>query len=187
MKNKKMTGAVFAVTLAALLLMAGCGGESPSEKPQNVTITQAPAVQTEQSEQPAAENTGDVSPSEIANEIIGSVQMSSLAEIGEDRIGNYLELDMGKIESFSMYISGSGGFADEIAVFALSDESYSADVEAALKARADSRAADFKDYNADEYDKLIHAVIKTKGKYVFFAVTGDNAAAESIFDTKTGG
>ncbi len=184
-----------ALIAAAALLLAGCG-DQPSPPAETITLppqteqtTQTQTqTETETSDAPETETAAEVtavSPADITAEVIGKVEMSSLAEVGEDRLGNYLEADMDKVESFSMFICGSGGFADEVAVFVMKDEDSTGALVDSMKARIDSRAVDFKDYNPDEYDKLKHALVKTKGRYVFMAVTGDNDTAESIFDKYT--
>ncbi len=123
----------------------------------------------------------DFEPSEAVNEIISTVEMSSMAEVGSDRLNSYIDIDQSEIEKYSMYICGSGGFADEVAVFKMKSEDSAAKLKELFTQRIEKRKADFKDYNPDEYTKLGNALISVKGKYVFVSVTGDNDTAQSIF------
>ena len=145
-----------------------------SEEQASETPAEVPVSEEEQS--------SGASPADIVAEITANVEMSSLAEVGADRLGNFIEADPEKTESFSMFICGSGAFADEVAVFAMKDESDVQAVADSMQARIESRSIDFEDYNPDEYDKLRHALIKTKGRYVMLIVSNDNDTAESIFD-----
>lgn len=125
--------------------------------------------------------TPDFEPADAVNEIVSTVKMSSMAEVGADRLNNYVDIDQAEIENFSMYMCGSGGFADEVAVFKMKSSDSADKLKDVLSARVEKRKADFKDYNPDENTKLENALILVKGNYVFFSVTGDNDTAKSIF------
>ena len=178
--------------LAAVSVMAafsGCGGEPVSEAgvsmaDDGVEITNTVAADnTEDNTEPEGESSADIDIAAVLDSVMNETGMTSMTEVGEDRIGNYLEADTAQIESFSMWICGSGAFADETAIFVLSNEDYAADLEDALNKRVETKTADYKDYKPEECPKMESAVIKTNGKYVFFAVSSDNAKAEQIFDS----
>ena len=209
MRKSELTAALAACVIA-VCAFSGCGNE-PAE-PVNATApvsgetsaanttsasvqetTETTTAQTESEttvEETTAETTAaevsSAEPEAVVNEILSSVEMSTMAKVEDDRIGNYLEVDMSTIESYSMYICGSGGFADEVAVFLMKSEDATQAVVDSAKARVESRSIDFKDYNPDEYDKLQNALIKTKDRYVLFVVSGDNDTAEGIFDKAAG-
>ena len=125
--------------------------------------------------------TPDFEPADVVNEIVSTVEMSSMAEVGADRLNNYIDVDQTTVEKFSMYICGSGGFADEVAVFKMNSADAANTLKDLISKRVETRKTDFKDYNPDESTKLGNALILVKGNYVFFSVTGDNDTAESIF------
>lgn len=212
MRKSELTAAL-AACMIAVCAFSGCGNEpaepvdatapvSNETSANNTTNTTSSLTeessdttpaQTESEttvEETAAETTAAeasaADPEAVVDEILSSVEMSTMAKVEDDRIGNYLEMDMSTVESYSMYICGSGGFADEVAVFLMKSEDASQAVVDSAKARVESRSIDFKDYNPDEYDKLQNALIKTKGRYVLFVVSGDNDTAEGIFDKATG-
>lgn len=179
----RLAAVISAVMLAAML--TGCGKEEAVDTA--ATASETAAVQTEETAQAETAAAAEpAAPADIVNEILAKVEMSSMAEVASDRIGNYLTVDMATVESFSMYICGSGGFADETAVFAMNSEADTEAVVEAIQKRIDSRSVDFESYNPDEYDKLQNAVVKTEGRYVFFVVSGDNDTAEGIFDSMCG-
>lgn len=159
--------------------------ESADETGENTDDTADTAAESETDNSASEESetsSEGVTPAEIAEKIAADTAMSSIAEVGSDRIGNYIDYDMENVESFSMYICGSGAFADEVGVFELKDESSADSLIEVLEARKETKYNDFKDYVPDECDKIENAVIKNTGKYVLFAVTPDNDLAENIFD-----
>lgn len=200
---KKIISAAAAIFIAAAL--AGCSdvGEPeeadfalpavntniPASAEQTMSAADSEVTASAVDEASAAEQASNTSQTaeesdftcgDITEEILANVSMSSMAEVGSDRVIHYLSAEGLENAGFSMYICGSGGFADEIAVFSLEniDESI---LESALESRIESRKKDFEDYNPDEYDKLENALIISEGGYMLFAVTGDNNTAEDIF------
>lgn len=151
--------------------------DAPSEQAESDTETE---TETETESETSAEEAA-VPCADITAAILNSVEMSSMAEVGADRIGMYLDLTIPEDCDFSMYICGSGGFADEVFVINTADISVD-DVKAAAEKRIASREKDFEGYNPDEYDKLENYVSVEKNGYYMYAVTADNSVCESIFD-----
>lgn len=124
----------------------------------------------------------DFEPVDAVNEILSQVEMSSMAEVQSDRLSDYIDFDQSKIEKFSMYICGSGGFADEVGIFKLDSNQSANELKEVVSERIEDREVDFKNYNPDEYTKLQNALIECDGNYLFYCVTGDNDTAKSVFD-----
>lgn len=118
---------------------------------------------------------------DITEAILGAVELPSMPEVGADRIAMYLDLTVPEDCDFSMYICGSGGFADEVFVINTADISVD-DVKAAAEKRIETRKKDFEGYNPDEYDKLENYVSSEKNGYYMYAVTCNNSVCESVFD-----
>lgn len=157
-----------ALALTAAMSMAAC-----SEPTVDVVDTSVDTAAV--SERAAA-----AEPSDITAKIIADIEMSSLAEVQSDRIEMYLDVDLEKIDSFSMFICGSGGFADEVGVFKMKSADDCESLKTLITERLDKRKVDFEDYNPDEFEKLGKAVCGVSGNYVYYAVTPDSDKAESI-------
>ena len=171
---KKGFAAVCAVLCAMTFAACGNGNEEvPEEK--------AAYVEIEASETSAAEEQ-TVPCSAITEKLLSSVELSSMAEVGADRIGMYLDLTIPENCDFSMYICGSGGFADEIFVIRSTPELSTEDIRAAAEKRIETRKTDFEDYNPDEVEKLENAYIAERNGYFIYAITGDSAVCGSVFD-----
>lgn len=168
-----------AAVAAAVSMLSGCGEEPVVDAAADVTVSVSETEVTE----PAQEQT-EIDPAAIVDEIMTETAMESMAEVTSDRIGNYVEIDMAAVESYSMYICGSGAFADEAGVFVMNSEEDTDALIEALQKRVDTRLVDYKDYKPEECGKLESAVIKANGRYVLYAVSSDNDKAEEIFDSK---
>lgn len=188
-----------AAALCAVMLSA-CGNEtadgngtdaeyteitlSVSESTAGLSGTVSEEVSDEASEAVSSAETEQAASfvcSDITSEIENSVALSSMAEVGADRIKMYLDFDIPENCDFSMLICGSGGFADEVFVINAADIDFSA-LEEAVEKRIESRKKDFEGYNPDEYDKLENFYSKCSGDYFMYVVTGDNSTCEKIFD-----
>lgn len=163
-----------ALALAAAMSLAACS-EPTVDTGDTSADTSAVSV---------SENAAE--PSEITAKIIADIEMSSLAEVQSDRIEMYLDVDLEKVDSFSMFICGSGGFADEVGVFRMKSAADCEDLKTLITERLDKRKVDFEDYNPDEFEKLGKAVCGVSGNYVYYAVTPDSDKAESIIKGSIG-
>lgn len=137
--------------------------------------------EAEESTASETEAAAEFSCTDITAEIESTVSLSSMAEVGADRVKMYLDFDIPEGCDFSMLICGSGGFADEIFVISAADIDITA-LEEAVDKRIEARKKDFEGYNPDEFDKLENVFSKYSEGYYMYAVTGDNAACENIFD-----
>lgn len=180
-----------AAACAALcvLSLSACSGGTDTEPEASGIYTEISASDssavTGQSETEALSETEAAVPGvlcgDISNAVMAAVELPSMAEVGADRIGMYLDLTIPEGCDFSMYICGSGGFADEI--FIINTDGMSIDdIKAAAEKRIETRKKDFEGYNPDEFDKLDNYFSAEKDGYYMYAVTCDNSACESVFD-----
>ncbi|MBQ5332337.1 MAG: DUF4358 domain-containing protein [Oscillospiraceae bacterium] len=185
----KIIAAAAAAAMCAATLTACSGGSEPAPETSGtyteITLSEetAAASLTDESVTESETEAGKtmVSCADIANAVISSVELPSMAEVGADRIAMYLDLAIPEGCDFSMYICGSGGFADEIFVINAADMSID-DVRAAAEKRIGSRITDFEGYNPDEVDKLNDYFTEERDGYFMYAVTCDNSVCERIFD-----
>lgn len=148
------------IAVVMLVTFTACGGADSGEK---------------------ADETKDIDMAAVTAEIVSSVDMSSMSEISADMLDGFYDIAPEDIEGFSLYICGSGGYADEVAVFKVT-ESGKDKVKSAISERIEKRTKDFEDYVPEEAEKLRGYTLKEKGSYIFLAVTPDNTTAEGIFD-----
>lgn len=189
----------FAAAAAALCAVsfAACGaseaeGENAADTGVYTEISESDTETSAATDTPASasEVLSDTQPddeiaapacADITAEILESVEFPSMAEVGHDRVGIYLDCEIPESCDFSMYICGSGGFADEVCVINGDDLDGDA-FEAAVSKRIESRKKDFEGYNPDEYDKLEEYYYAFKDGYYMYAVTADNDVCAGIFE-----
>lgn len=174
--KKRLAAAAAALLIA--VAMTGCGNNNNGDTSAE---TSAVSVSDTSSADIGEETAGTGDIAQPVNDIIAQIEMSSLAEVGSDRLAMYLDTDVDKIDAFSMYICGSGGFADEVGIFRMKSADDCAALADLINDRIEKRKADFEDYNPDEAEKLGNAVVGTKDNYVYYAVTPDSSKAEQIF------
>lgn len=142
--------------LAALFLLASCGGRTASE-PYN--------------------------PAETAELLQNSGAFSDVLEaLDQETAAAYYGLEEDTIQDCAVYTSLSLG-AEELAVFAFSDSSSAEDALELLRAHVDSQKAVLKDYRPDDISKLDNAILEQRENSVLLVVAADASAAQCALDS----
>lgn len=140
--------------LALTLLLAGCGGAKTAET---------------------------VVPVDAAKTILDGVAFrDTLVEAKGDLVkeNGWYDLD-DKVKDFSVYISGSGATAEEIAVIRTSDVKTA---KVTVEKRIEDLKLRFEDYVPAEMTKLGDPVVVTRGDVVFLVICDDSAGAQKTID-----
>lgn len=120
-----------------------------------------------------------VVPADAAKAILSEVTFrDSLMEAKGDIARDWYDLD-DKVSEFSIYISGSGATAEEIAVIKTSDVKTA---KATVEKRVSDLKLNFEDYVPAEMTKLSDPVIVTRGDVVFLVTCDDSAQAQKAID-----
>lgn len=143
---------LMATILAIGILFTGCSGSGGSSK--------------------------DIDPAEAAKTLVDGVEFRDTLVLAEgDIASSYYKLD-DTIESHAIYVSGSGGTAEEVAVLKVKD---SKDAEAArsiLEKRVEDLKFNFEDYVPSEMQKLKSPVIVISGNTAIMVIADDATAAK---------
>lgn len=131
----------------------------------------------------ACGNTASASASagEMTAEILKDFSSDLMTEVSSERMPSYYNLDLELLEEYSVYIDGSGGFADELAIFKVKNEKDIETVKQSIQSRLEDRKKVFESYSPEEFDKLQNCVIKEQGAYILFSVSDDNSTVEKCF------
>jgi hypothetical protein len=123
-------------------------------------------------------------PSAITKKLQSTIKFPEMLAITKDRLTDFYSVDMSKIKSFSVYACSSAASADEIAVFKCDSDADADSVKTDVESRKADKVSSFKNYGAPkEYKNIQSCVIETKGSYVIFAITDDNAKAQKTIDS----
>lgn len=168
---KKITKILAALLVPAMLLsLTACGGDTSS------AVTESSSVQN---------NVNASAPADITSKIMTDIKFPSMAEIKEDRLASYYDVDVAKIDSFSAFICGSGAYPDEIAIFKMKSADDVNTVKTVLEDRVEKQTTTFKDYTPDEMYKIDGKNIIVSGNYIALIICSDNAGATGTFNNMT--
>ena len=156
----KMLAALSIVTLTASAVLYGCGGNGNAGKKSSAASTVASSA--------AGTQTAVVDVTKVADRLLNEIKYDDkLAEPESETIDIlYPGLPQDKIKTMKVYVSSSGGTAEEIAVFEANDED----------------TASFKNYVPEELKRLENAFVIRKGNYVYLSVSADPDKAKSIIE-----
>jgi hypothetical protein len=117
-------------------------------------------------------------PLEVADSILESVTFRDNLVLAEGIAAeNFYRLD-DSIESYAIYISGSGATAEEIAVLKTADVSSGKDAVEILEKRTEDQKKRYEPYQPDEMIKLESPVIVTEGNLAILVLCDDMTQAE---------
>lgn len=141
---------------AAALLLTGCassGGDAPA-----------------------------LEPDAAAAAILDNVDFQDTLVKAEDGAAEaFYQIDE-QVESYAIYISGSGATAEEIAVLKPNADSSADAMRTILERRVSDLQFQFEDYVPEEMVKLGHPVIVEKGGVVILVLADDPDAAETAIE-----
>lgn len=173
----KMLAALSIVTLTASAVLYGCGGSGDTKKTSSAASTaQASSAKSSQS--------AAVDVTKVADRLLNEIKYDDkLAEPEAETIDIlYPGLPQNKIKAMKIYVSSSGGTAEEIAAFEANDEEAAKEIETKLNERVETQKASFKNYVPEELKRLENAFVIRKGNYVYLSVSGDPDKAKSIIE-----
>lgn len=123
-----------------------------------------------------------LSVTEIGESIEQAVSLKEMKKQDLNKLQKLYKLDAGNVDDFILYTSTSNVKADELAVIKLKDERQAESVKENIEQRIEAQKMKFKDYRPDEFFLVDNHVLKSKGPFVFFAVSKEAASMEHVFD-----
>ena len=123
-------------------------------------------------------------PKDVVAAVKESTQFEELLPLEEAPLSRrYYGIDLEVIEEYQAEACPSGAYADEIAVFKVKDKENVEDMLDVVRERKQELYDTFVDYVPDEINKIENAVIGSNGKYVYFIVCSDRAAAKAAVES----
>ena len=108
---------------------------------------------------------------EMVDQMVTEVEQPALMELSEEELQNLYNIDPAKLEEYSVRIPMMNVKTNEIAVLKVKDAADVADVEAAIKTRAENVMQSFEQYLPDQYEIAKNYQIVVKGNYVLFVIS----------------
>lgn len=124
-----------------------------------------------------------LSAKEMADKMIEEVEQPSLMELSAQEVKDVYNLDLDKIEDYSIRIPLMNIKTNEIAIIKVKDAVHVADVEAALTQRAENVMKQFEQYLPDQYEQAKNYKLVTKGNYVLLVISDKADELVKIYDS----
>lgn len=164
---------LFTTALTAALLLTGCSGNDTS-------VSSDGGAASSNIADGSAESAIAATAAERTAELLTAVEFPGMAEVTEDRLAVYYNIDPAAVTEFSAYVAGAGAYPDEFGIFVAVDETTAASIENALNERIEKQKNTYADYSPDEMYKFDESFVKVDGSTVYFAVCADGATAADI-------
>lgn len=177
--KKSFTKRIMAGIVCAMIAVSICGCSGGNAQSSATESSSSVADSTVSSDSTEAAGTA----ADITAKIQEDIKFPGMAEIGEDRMSGYYDVDSTKLDSYSAYICGSGAYPDEIAVFKLKSADDVEAVKTMLEKRVETQTTAFKDYTPDEMYKIDGKNVVVNGNYVALIICADNAKAIEDFNS----
>ena len=167
MKRKIISVMLTGTMIAGML--TGCGSDSDSSTAGSANS--AAAAQTNES----------VDVTAVADKLKDGLEFKDeLAELDEAKIEKIIGISADSYTKAKVYVSSSGGTAEEIDCFEAKDADSAKAIADTLTARVESQKKVFENYVPEEMTKLNDPVLVTNGNYVYLCLSNDNDKAKEI-------
>ena len=161
MKTKKILCTLIAVMCIGTAALTGCGSDSNSSTASSAN---------ESVDVPA-----------VADKLKNGIEFKDeLAELDEAKIEKIIGISADSYTKAKVYVSSSGGTAEEIDCFEAKDADSAKAIADTLTARVESQKKVFENYVPEEMTKLGDPVLVTNGNYVYLCLSNDNDKAKEI-------
>ncbi|NKI24398.1 DUF4358 domain-containing protein [Paenibacillus dendritiformis] len=124
----------------------------------------------------------ELSAAAVAERIQRAVNLNEMKQGDRKKLHKLYHIDADEVEDFMLYTAASNVKADELAIIKVKDADQAERVKQNILKRIDAQTVKFKDYRPEEHFLIEKHVLKTKGRFVFFAVSKEAAQIEAALD-----
>lgn len=155
---------VMMLTMVLAMVVSACSGGKTSTDDKNVNVEASKSAK------------------EMTEQMVTEVEQPALLELTAEELKNLYNLDAAKLEDYSVRIPMMNVKTNEIAIFKVKDAKDVAEVEAAVKTRAENVMKTFEHYLQDQYENAKNYKIVTKGNYVLFVISDQADELIKVYD-----
>lgn len=160
---KKMIVIMLTMVLAIVVSACSGGKTSTDDKTTNIEASKSAKEMTEQ--------------------MVTEVEQPSLMELSAEEMKDNYNIDPAKLEDFSVRIPMMNVKTNEIAIFKVKNANDVADVEAAVKARAENVMKQFEHYLPNQYENAKNHKLIIKGNYVLLVISESADELVKVYDS----
>lgn len=123
-----------------------------------------------------------VTAAEIGASIERTVDLSDMTQGDANRLRKFYGLESAGLTEFVLYTASSNVRADELLIIKVNDRGEIANITERVQRRIAAQRSKFQNYRPEEHYLIEKHVLKSKGPFVFFAVSQDAERMERTFD-----
>jgi predicted nucleotidyltransferase len=124
----------------------------------------------------------ELSTNEMVDKMLEKVEQPMLMELPADQVTAIYHIDPDKLEEYSIRIPMMNVKTNEIAILKVKDAADLAEVEEAVKQRAENVQKQFETYLPDQYENAKNYQLVTKGNYVLFVISEEADELVKVYD-----
>lgn len=153
------------LTMVLAMVVSACSGgkNSTDDKTTNVEASKSAKEMTEQ--------------------MVTEVEQPALMELSAEEMKDIYNIDPAKLEDFSVRIPMMNVKTNEISIFKVKDAKDVAEIEAAVKARAENVMKQFEQYLPDQYENAKNHKVIVKGNYVLLVISESADELVKVYDS----
>jgi len=124
-----------------------------------------------------------LSAKEMADQMLEKVEQPVLMELSAEELKELYNIDSAKLEDYSVRVPMMNIKTNEIAIFKVKEAKDVADIQAALKKRAENFQKQFEQYLPDQYENAKNYKLITKGNYVLLVISDSADELIKVYDS----
>jgi len=124
-----------------------------------------------------------LSAKEMADQIVKEFEQPAQIELQSDQVKEIYNIDAEKLEDYSIRIPMMNVKTNEIAILKVKDAKDVADVELAVKQRAENVKKQFETYLPDQYENAKNYKLVTKGNYILLVISEAADEIVKVYDS----
>ncbi len=116
------------------------------------------------------------------NVLAEGVFNDELLLLNNNSVNDYYDLTFEGLEEYRVYISATAATSSEFALFKCSSDAALKSAKATVESRIADQITSYENYRPDEKFRLDNALVETKGDYLLFVVSDNNATIQKLFE-----
>ncbi|WP_028609138.1 DUF4358 domain-containing protein [Paenibacillus harenae] len=124
----------------------------------------------------------ELSAAEVAEHIQQAASLEDMKQGDMGKLQKLYHIEAENVEDFVLYTASSNVKAEELAIIKVKDAIEADNVLENIRQRIEAQKVKFQDYRPVEYFLIEKHVLKTKGRFIVFAVSEEAGRMEDAFD-----
>lgn len=124
-----------------------------------------------------------LSAKEMTDQMVREVEQPAQIELQSDQVKEFYHIDPEKLDDYSIRMPMMNIKTNEIAILKVKDTKDVADIEQAMKQRAEDVKKQFETYLPDQYENAKNYKLITKGNYILLVISEEADELVKVYDS----